>query len=150
MRKNTFPVINTTKISQTLLFISWRSIFHCVPPGQLRLFCLGNLTHQMCVSNSGIQEKALTNQNTFLHMERSLLEKSRKWEKLNLSACAVSSTDTIKIQNNCVKCHLSPVTYTLSCVTCKESPVTCRVLRVTCHPYHVTNINSHSHGPSPC
>ena len=67
-------------------------------------------------------------------------------ETLNLSACAVSSTNTIKPPKNQggkkkKKNYVSNVKYHLS-------HVICHVLCVTCYLSHVTNANSHSHGPS--
>ena len=38
--------------------------------------------------------------------------------------------------------HISGLTFHMSCDTCPPS-------HVTCHMTHVTNTNSHSHGPSP-
>ena len=55
------------------------------------------------------------------------------WETLNLSACAIRSTNTI-FRN----------------VLCPLSPVTCQLSRVTCHMPPVPYANSHSHRPSPC
>ena len=61
-------------------------------------------------------------------------EKSSIRETLNLSACAVSSTNTIRIQKKnylkCVTCHVSLVTCHVSLVTCHLFPVTCPLSQV--------------------
>ena len=65
----------------------------------------------------------LMNTSVGLNVVRSILKRFRIQEALNLSMCADSSSDTIKIMTDvsCMTCHMSHVMCRVSCVTCPMS-----------------------------